>query len=256
MTTPVDEEVDATRVTWLRRAIWGVLGAGVLAFLVQGAGAPPDPYLVPVTDTSTSTTARLGSRSDAGQGAAPLPSSTSTVLSAESAPPATSSTTTASSTTAEPSVTAALPVEEPSTTSTTSARRPLPGFRQTTFQITDAEGDAFAGVAMLAADPTSRRQGLMGQRDLRGYDAMVFRFDQPSTGTFFMRNTLLPLSIAFFDRSGRFVSATDMEPCPDEVADCPSHSAARPYLHAVEVIQGDLPRLGIGPGSVLSFPAP
>jgi uncharacterized membrane protein (UPF0127 family) len=95
----------------------------------------------------------------------------------------------------------------------------------------------------------------MDQTDLRGYDAMVFRFPSPTEGRFFMRNTLIPLSIAFFDAGGRFVSSTDMEPCPDEVEVCPRYGPSGPYVHAVEVAQGDLPRLGIGPGSVLSFPS-
>jgi uncharacterized membrane protein (UPF0127 family) len=69
-----------------------------------------------------------------------------------------------------------------------------------------------------------------------------------------MRNTLIPLSIAFFDAGGRFVSSADMEPCPDEVEDCPTTGADGPYLHAIEVAQGDLPGLGIGPGADLSFP--
>jgi hypothetical protein len=42
-----------------------------------------------------------------------------------------------------------------------------------------------------------------------------------------------------------------MEPCPDEVEDCPTYPAEGPYLHAVEVAQGDLPALGLVEGSQL-----
>lgn len=122
------------------------------------------------------------------------------------------------------------------------------------FRVLSATGGTFDGSALLAADEAAHRQGLMEQRDLRGYDGMVFRFPAPTTGGFYMRNTRIPLSIAYFDEGGRFVSSADMAPCPDHVRDCPTYPAARPYLHAVEVALGDLGRLGVGPGSILSFP--
>jgi uncharacterized protein len=133
-------------------------------------------------------------------------------------------------------------------------RRPLPGFEEVTFRIEPAGADAGDWCALLADDAETRSRGLREQRDLRGYDAMVFRFDERGGGRFWMRETRIPLSIAFFDADGSFVSAADMEPCPDEVADCPLTGAEGPYLHALEVASGDLPRLGVGPGAVLSFP--
>ncbi len=96
--------------------------------------------------------------------------------------------------------------------------------------------------------------GLSDQDDLRGYEAMVFRFDEPSTTRFTMQDTRIPLSIAFFDADGAFVSARDMDPCPPDSATCPTYAADAPFLHALEVEQGALPALGIGPGSRLSFP--
>ncbi|MDP9420258.1 MAG: hypothetical protein M3P53_08960, partial [Actinomycetota bacterium] len=51
------DAADEARLVWLRRAVWAVLLAGVLAFLVQGADNPPDPLLVPAPDTTTTTTA-------------------------------------------------------------------------------------------------------------------------------------------------------------------------------------------------------
>jgi uncharacterized membrane protein (UPF0127 family) len=90
----------------------------------------------------------------------------------------------------------------------------------------------------------------MGRGDLGGFDAMVFRFDADTTGSFYMRNTPLPLSIAWFDRNGVFVSSADMEPCPDR-AGCPDYTAAAPYRLAVEVPKGGLGALGIDAGSSL-----
>lgn len=135
-----------------------------------------------------------------------------------------------------------------------SGRRPFEGFGEVAFEI-EAPGQAAAqGCALLAAEREARSRGLMDQRDLRGYEAMVFRFPEPTSGTFYMRDTLIPLSIAFFDADGALVSATDMQPCPDEVEDCPQYAAAGSYLHAVEVAQGDLASLGVAPGASLSFP--
>lgn len=255
---------EESRLVWLGRAIWAVLIAGVLAFLVRGADNPPDPLLVPAGDTSATTTVELETPVEVdGEGEAALPATT---LPSAPATTAAQRSSTSSSTPSRSSGSPSGPIDASASTPAPSTeapsttvgveRRPLPGFGEVGFRVTSADGRVVDGVALLAADQASRNQGLMEQSDLRGYDAMVFRFPSPTTGRFFMRNTRIPLSIAFFDLHGRFVSAADMEPCPDEVADCPRYAAARPYVHAVEVAQGDLPRLGIGPGSVLSFPSP
>jgi len=267
VTAPVDQPSgDRTdrRLTWARRLVWVVLLLGIVAFLVEGADEPPDPFLVP-----DQTGAEAASRPPEA-GPLGLDPDTSTTTGAPA--PASTVTTGAPSTTTTgpargptpaapvpPTAVAApapTPVPSPSVppaAPTAPSRRPLPGFDEVAFRISGANG-VTEGTALLADDGASRSQGLMNQTDLRGYDAMVFRFPSPSRGRFFMRNTLIPLSIAFFDSSGRFVSATDMEPCPDDVDPCPTYGAEAPYVHAIEVAQGDLPRLGIGPGSVLSFP--
>ena len=134
------------------------------------------------------------------------------------------------------------------------ARRPLEGFGEVGFRVDGRDGSAFVGCALLADEPEARAQGLMGQRDLRGYDAMAFRFDEPSTGGFYMFRTVLPLSIAYIAEDGTLVSSADMDPCSaTEASDCPTSEPAGPYLHAIEVAQGDLPELGIVPGSVVTF---
>ncbi len=248
------------RMAWARRGVWAVLLAGVVAFLVEGADQPADPTLVPAGEQAQ---ARAEEPASPPPGPSPAvgrfaaPSTTST-----SPPPSTSSTSSAASApppaaSAAPAPSTLHPAPAPSSQAAPSpppspSRRPLPGFDEVRFRIT-SPGGSFDGVALLADDQRSRGQGLMDQRDLRGYDGMIFRFERPSTGRFFMRNTIIPLSIAFFNAGGHFVSATDMEPCPDEVEECPRYAAAGPYLHAIEVPAGDLPRLGIGPGAVLSF---
>ncbi len=133
-------------------------------------------------------------------------------------------------------------------------RRPLDGFGEVGFRVAGRDGSTFAGCALLADTPDARARGLMGQRDLRGYDAMVFRFDGPSTGAFYMFETVLPLSVAYVGADGAVVSVADMDPCQEEEASaCPTYEAAGAYVHAVEVGQGDLQDLGIEPGAVVSF---
>jgi uncharacterized membrane protein (UPF0127 family) len=67
-----------------------------------------------------------------------------------------------------------------------------------------------------------------------------------------MKDTLIPLSIAFFDKGGSFVSATDMEPCSPSAPGCPTYSADAPYADALEVPKGQLGPLGLGPSSRLA----
>ena len=94
----------------------------------------------------------------------------------------------------------------------------------------------------------------MGVTDLGAADGMVFVYDGPASGQFWMRDTPMPLSIAFFADDGSFVSAADMEPCltgPPE--DCPATRRRDRTSAAIEVPQGRLAELGIGPGSRLAL---
>ena len=109
--------------------------------------------------------------------------------------------------------------------------------------------------ALLAQTNQQQTQGLMGQKSLSGYDGMLFFFQADSTGTFNMKDTPLPLSIAFFDSGGRFVSSADMEPCLDK-PNCPNYAAKAPYRYALEVPRGGLATLGIGDGAVISVGGP
>lgn len=104
--------------------------------------------------------------------------------------------------------------------------------------------------ALLAATETQRAQGLMRVTDLEGYPGMVFRFSQDTQAAFHMRNTPMPLSIAWFSSGGDLVSTADMAPCLDS-NDCPVYAAAGPYRYAIEVPQGQLDALGIVAGAKL-----
>ncbi len=146
------------------------------------------------------------------------------------------------------------PGAAPDTTSQVRSR--VSGFGEITFRV-DTTGVLFGGgsvsaarCALLAATAEQQSQGLMGRTDLSGYDAMLFRFERDTQSEFYMKDTLIPLSIAWFDGEGRFISATDMPPCGDEDP-CPTYGAEAAYRYALEVTEGDLPSLGIGPGTRL-----
>jgi uncharacterized membrane protein (UPF0127 family) len=101
-----------------------------------------------------------------------------------------------------------------------------------------------------AESDAERARGLMEVTDLEGFDGMLFRFPTDTTSRFYMRNTPMPLSIAFVAADGTFVSSTDMAPC-DDTEGCPLYDATGPYRFAIEVPRGDLPSMGLVAGGVV-----
>lgn len=140
----------------------------------------------------------------------------------------------------------------PETAAETTPGETLPtGYDLVQATVTAADGTECEVCLWLADTAEQRRAGLMFVTDLGDGDGMAFRYPSPHTGTFWMKNTVLPLSIAFFAPDGGFVDAFDMEPCTTD--DCPTYPTPADFLVAVETTQGDLAELGIGPGSVLAL---
>jgi len=129
-----------------------------------------------------------------------------------------------------------------------SLRAPV-GFTAVVLTVTGADGSTVEVCVWLADDPEERSLGLMdvGDPELGGKAGMVFAFDAEVDSAFWMRNTILPLSIAYLDGEGAVVSTADMEPCPVGVTDCPTYPPAGRYRMALEVPQGALPELGVVP---------
>jgi uncharacterized membrane protein (UPF0127 family) len=88
-------------------------------------------------------------------------------------------------------------------------------------------------VLRVADSPEERRVGLMGVEALNEDRGMVFVFDGEQDGSFWMKDTLIPLSIAFWGDDGRLLDILEMEPCTSEP--CPTYSARAPYTHALEM---------------------
>jgi hypothetical protein len=120
-----------------------------------------------------------------------------------------------------------------------------PGVESSTLVVTTDGGIVDLAVE-IADTPEERATGLMGREDLAPYDGMAFVWTESTTATFWMKDTLIPLSIAFWDGDGRIAVILDMEPC--EAEPCPWYDAGRTYLGAVEVDQGLFEERGIAVG--------
>ena len=124
------------------------------------------------------------------------------------------------------------------------------GFTTVAAEVTSADGERCTVCLWLADSADERVRGLMGVTDLGDAVGMAFVFDAPGEGAFVMIGTPTPLSIGWFDSDGGFVSAVDMEPCSQsDSSQCERYRADAPYLVAIEMFQGELDAIGIGPGA-------
>jgi uncharacterized protein len=99
----------------------------------------------------------------------------------------------------------------------------------------------------LADSADERSRGLMGRTELPADRGIVFLFDAPTESWFWMKDTQIPLSIAFWDRELRIVAILDMEPCEENEA-CPKYRPSTSYVGAVEANQGFFTEHGVEPG--------
>jgi uncharacterized protein len=95
----------------------------------------------------------------------------------------------------------------------------------------------------VADDEDERSLGLMNRTRLDPDAGMAFLWDEPVHATFWMKDTLIPLSIAFWSDRGRIVAILDMEPC--EAEPCPSYDPGVEFVGAVEVNQGFFEEHGV-----------
>ncbi len=209
----------------------------------------------PSSTTSTSTTVSTASPTTTatpaktvGETASVQPPDTTTPSSTTvSAAPSTS-------TTADPVTTAAGAVEPPSSTTSTSTTTAPPtsttalpataadGVSQldtgdvSGFEIVTARlGDRSLRLA-LADTPALRSRGLMGVTSLGDLDGMLFAWDSPVQVSFWMKDTLIPLDIGFFDERGSLFLVVHMVPC--QADPCPTYPSEASILYALEALPG------------------
>jgi uncharacterized membrane protein (UPF0127 family) len=112
--------------------------------------------------------------------------------------------------------------------------------------VIDTGEDEVAVAVEVADTPSERGRGLMFRESLPEDAGMIFLFEEPQRSGFWMKNTLIPLSIAFYDDEGKIVRILDMDPCRADP--CPLYDPGVPYHGALEVNQGAFERWGVEAG--------
>jgi hypothetical protein len=99
-------------------------------------------------------------------------------------------------------------------------------------------------IAEVANTPEAREQGLMYRKHLRGNHGMLFVFPEFGVHALWMKNTSVPLSVAFLDEQGVIINIDDMVPFSEE-----QHHAAAPAKFALEMPIGWFSKREIKPGA-------
>ena len=123
------------------------------------------------------------------------------------------------------------------------AAQPADGKPQS-LPISKIQVGAYPVSAEVAQTPDQRSLGLMFRFSLPADHGMLFVFPEPQPLGFWMRNTYIPLSIAFIDAEGRIVNVEDMAPHDES-----SHPSRGPALYALEMRKGWFAERNLGPGT-------
>jgi hypothetical protein len=130
---------------------------------------------------------------------------------------------------------------------------PIMGLAQ--MPVAELGAGMFRIEAEVAHTDQNRQLGLMNREAMPVQRGMVFVFPQHARHCMWMRNTLLPLSVAFLDGQGRILNIEDMQPQTED-----SHCAAAPARFALEMNQGWFRERGLKPGDAIRgierLPAP
>lgn len=107
--------------------------------------------------------------------------------------------------------------------------------------------DEIVSVSVEIVDtPETRQRGLMGRTSLQDEAGMLFVWPEDATSAFHMKDTLIPLSVAFIGADGTVLRILDMEPCPADP--CPIYDPRTSYRMALEVNWGAFIRWGVREG--------
>jgi uncharacterized membrane protein (UPF0127 family) len=126
---------------------------------------------------------------------------------------------------------------------------PSPGTTLPALHITTATGAGVVVYVEIADSPEEHQRGLMNRTALPPDQGMLFDFGSETQTSFWMRNTLIPLSIAWFTRDGIIVDIQDMQPQTDDL-----HTPKASYWYALEVNQGFFARHGVQVGDKVTWP--
>ncbi len=194
---------------------------GAAGTTLNPSTAGPGSTTTTTAATSTSTTTTTTTTTTSTSTTTTTPSTTTTT------PPAT--TTTPPTTTTTPSITTTTSTT--TTTTPTLPDDPLAAFGLQPVMVGDQEW-----IVAFADEPAERRQGLMGVTDLGVVDGMLFVWEEDVFTAFWMKDTLIPLDIAFFTASGELIEVISMVPC--EADPCELYRPSLPFRFALEADPG------------------
>jgi len=117
-----------------------------------------------------------------------------------------------------------------------------------TFSITRADSTPVEITVEIARTDEEKTQGLMYRKKLPDGQGMIFIYDRDQQMSFWMKNTLIPLSIAFIASDGTIIEIRDMQPL-----DLSSVRSSRSVRYALETPQGWFDRAGVKPGDVINL---
>ena len=133
-----------------------------------------------------------------------------------------------------------LPIVNPS---------PVPGSTLPALHITTVGGSDVVVYVEVATTPEQHQRGLMGRASMPADQGMVFDFGGETQTSFWMKDTLIPLSIAWFTHDGVIVDIQDMEALSEDL-----HTPRAPYWYALEVNKGFFADHGVKPGDKVTWP--
>ena len=118
-----------------------------------------------------------------------------------------------------------------------------------TLTIETSNGQNIEVEVEIADNEAERMKGLMERTELAENAGMLFVFEEEQPRSFWMKNTLIPLSIAYIDAEERIIDTQDMQPLDETV-----HRSAGPAMYALEVNQGFFEERGVEVGDTVELP--
>ncbi len=104
----------------------------------------------------------------------------------------------------------------------------------------------------IASTEAAREHGLMYRTHLAAYHGMLFVYKNAKLRSVWMKNTLIPLDILFFDAQQRLINVSaDTPPCRSDP--CPIYQSLTPAMYVLELSAGEARKLGVKPGATFQY---
>lgn len=104
----------------------------------------------------------------------------------------------------------------------------------------------------IASTEAAREHGLMYRTQMAADHGMLFVYQNAKPRRFWMKNTLIPLDILFFDAQQRLINVSvDTPPCKSEP--CPTYQSVAPAMYVLELNAGEANKLGVKPGVTFRY---